>query len=72
MTPNAPAEPRFRPEARLAELNAKVRRGKGLAMAERLERQGIIFNHSGAADLQTKGVIRPSPLTGVSSFIISP
>jgi hypothetical protein len=35
------------PETRLAELSAKVERGEGLTMAERIERQGIIFNHHG-------------------------
>jgi len=32
---------------RLAILTAKIERGDGLAMAERLERQGLIFNHAG-------------------------
>ena len=33
--------------ARLDELKAKVARGERLSNAERAERQGIIFNHSG-------------------------
>lgn len=35
------------PETRLAELTSKVWCGEGLTMAERIERQGIIFNHHG-------------------------
>lgn len=34
-------------KARLDELSGKVRNGEGLNMAERLERQGLIFNHAG-------------------------
>ena len=32
---------------RLTVLTEKIQRGEGLAMPERLERQGLIFNHSG-------------------------
>ena len=34
-------------ETRLEELTAKINRGEHLTMAERVERQGIIFNHHG-------------------------
>ncbi len=34
-------------DTRLSELSAKVESGRGLTMAERMERQGIIFNHHG-------------------------
>jgi hypothetical protein len=39
--------PAYDPETRLEELTAKIQRGEGLTMAERIERQGIIFNHHG-------------------------
>jgi hypothetical protein len=31
----------------LEHFKAKIERGEGLTMAERLQRQGLIFNHSG-------------------------
>ena len=34
-------------QRRLSLLRAKVRRGDTLTMAERIERQGLIFNHHG-------------------------
>lgn len=39
--------PAYDPETRLEELTAKIQRGERLTMAERIERQGIIFNHHG-------------------------
>ncbi len=47
-------------QQRLEELEAKIDAGLGLNAAERMERQGILFNHSGKV-VPVPSLVSPKP-----------